>query len=382
MLAKGNKKVLAYGMIGGGLGGWIGGAHRRAAELDGKCQLTAGCFSRSQEKCIRDGRELGLPKDRLYATVEELAEKESKRKDGIDFAIVVTPNYAHYSSCKALLEKDIHVVCDKPLVFTEKEGLELKKIAEERNLLFGVTYTYSGYPMVKQARKMIQDGILGDIRMVMAEYAQGWMSGPASADDSAQGQSRNNSWYVGVSNCVGDIGTHIENTVSYITGLSIRRLSAKLDVIGEGRTLDTNASIMLQYDNGASGIYWCSQIAIGSENGLKVRIFGSKGTLEWCQENPNYLKYVKEDGTVQIMGRGAGELYARTTACTRLPSGHPEGYIEAFANIYSDFADALISFKSGGQVKIGYPKIDAGIQGVRFIHKCVESSRGNAMWLE
>ncbi|MDB4865775.1 MAG: putative dehydrogenase, partial [Cohnella sp.] len=280
--------VLKYGMVGGGQGAFIGDVHRKGAAFDGQNELVAGCFSRNFDNTLQTGSQLRVDRDRLYRTYQEMAERESARDDGIDFVVIVTPNNSHYEISKIFLTHGIPVVCDKPLTIEAHEAEELADLAREKDLLYCVTYTNVGYPMVKQAKALIESGELGEIRMVMAEYAQEWLA------DLVEEQGDKMAWRTdptqqGKSTSVGDIGTHIENTISYITGLEIDSLCAKLDVM-PGRKLDTNASILVKYTNGASGIYWCSQIAIGNDNGLKVRVFGTKGSLEWEQENPNYLQ--------------------------------------------------------------------------------------------
>ncbi|HOV69032.1 MAG TPA: Gfo/Idh/MocA family oxidoreductase, partial [Clostridia bacterium] len=265
---------------------------------------------------------------------------------------------------------------------TVEEAEQLRNLAAKNDLLFCVTYTYSGYPLVKQAKKLIADGKLGDIIMVMGEYPQDWLITPAE-ESVKQAAWRTDPKYSGVSNCIGDIGSHIENTVSYITGLKIKSLCAKLDIIGKGRKLDTNGSILVKYDNGASGVYWASQVAIGNDNALKVRIFGTKGSIEWAQEDPNVMKVTYLGQPTQIFARGHG--YLDKVGSGRIPSGHTEGYYEAFANIYNNFANALLSKKAGKPLspeEADYPDITAGVEGVRFITKCVESSQKGAVWVD
>jgi len=378
-----NTKVIGYGMVGGGEGAFIGDAHRKAAALDGKCRLMAGCFSRDFDNTKRTGENLGLSEDRLYRSYEEMAAAESQREDGIDFVTIVTPNSAHFSIAKTFLENGISVVCDKPLVLTVEQGTELAALSKEKDLLFCVTYTYSGYPMVKQAREMIRKGNIGDILFVMAEYPQDWLLTTIEKEGSKQASWRTDPKQSGVSNCMGDIGSHIENTVACITGLTIKSLSAKLDIVGEGRTLDNNGSVMLKYDNGGSGMYWASQIACGNDNGLKVRVFGTKGSIEWRQEDPNYLRVGYPGQPIQIMSRGQG--YLESAAGSRLPAGHPEGYYEAFASIYSKFASAMLKKKSGEVLldsDLDFPSVEAGIDGVKFIINCVRSSNENSAWID
>lgn len=377
--------VLRYGMVGGGPGAFIGDVHRKAIALDGKATLVAGSFSRNYENTLATGKSLGLDPDRLYRTFEEMAEKEAAREDGIDFVSIVTPNNMHYPVAKAFLSKGINVVCDKPLTWTVEEAAELVRLAKEKDLLFCVTYTYSGYPMVKHAREMVRRGDIGEIRVVMGEYPQDWLATPIEKEGQRQASWRTDPKQSGISNCVGDIGSHIENTVAQITGLAIKSLCANLDVFGEGRTLDDNAEILVRYTNGATGVYWSSQVAIGHDNGLKVRIFGTKGSIEWEQENPNYLRVAFLGQPVQILSRGAGYLYPQAARYCRIPTGHPEGYFEAFANIYSTFAAALAKKKAGQPLTaedLDFPTAEDGLAGVRFINKAVESSKKGAVWVD
>jgi len=377
--------ILRYGMVGGGQGSFIGNVHRKAAEFDGKAELVAGCFSQNFDNTLATGKELGLNQEQLYRNYEEMAEKEAIREDKIDFVTIVTPNYAHYRIAKAFLKKGVNVVCDKPLTVELKEAEELARLASEKCLFFCVTYTYSGYPMVKHAREMIKKGEIGEIRMVMAEYSQEWLATPIENTGNKQAAWRTNPELSGKSNCVGDIGSHIENTISYMTGLEIKSLCAKLDIFGEGRVLDDNAEIMIKYKNRVSGIYWSSQIAIGHNNDLKVRIFGTRGSIEWGQENPNYLKVAYLDKPAQILSRGRDKLYPLAEKMVRIPSGHPEGYYEAFANIYSNFADALLAKKAGQPLikeEMDFPMVEDGIRGVKFIGLAVESSKKGGVWVD
>ena len=378
-------KVLRYGMVGGGTGSFIGDVHRKAANFDGKIKLVAGSFSRNYDNTLSTGRKLGLETERLYKNFEEMAEKEAARKDKIDFVSIVTPNYVHYQIAKIFLKNGINVVCDKPLCFKVEEAEELADLAKEKELIFCVTYVYTGYPMVKQASEMIRQGDIGEILMVMAEYPQEWLATTVEDEGNNQAAWRTNPKMAGSSNCVGDIGSHIENTVSYITGLKIKSLCAKLDIIGENRVLDTNAGIMIKYDNGASGFYWCSQIAIGHDNDLKIRIYGTKGSIEWRQEDPNYLEVTYLGKPREKLSRGRDEIYPLAANNVRIPSGHVEGYYEAFANIYKNFADALLSKKSDFNFKeesYDYPTVYDGISGVKFINLAVESSKKGSIWVD
>lgn len=374
-----------YGMVGGGQGAFIGDVHRRAIGLDGKAGLAAGCFSTDYDNTLATGRGLGLDEARLYRSFEDMARAEGGREDGIDFVVIVTPNHLHYPVARAFLEQGIHVVCDKPLTFEEAEAKELADLAQARGLLFGVTYTYTGYPMAKQAREMIAAGELGAIRFVNAEYPQDWLATKLEETGQKQAAWRTDPAKTGKSNCVGDIGSHIENMVAFMTGLKTERLCARLDTFIHGRSLDDNASIMIDYHGGARGLYWSSQIAVGNDNGLKVRIFGDKGGLEFAQENPNYLTVHHLDRPTETISRGRDALHPGAAGFSRIPPGHPEGYFEAFANIYSAFIDALVRVKAGGAVEyddMEFPSVRAGLEGVRFINRCVESSAQGAVWID
>ena len=375
---------LRYGMVGGGQGAFIGDVHRKSISLDGLAELTAGCFSRSPENTAATGKALGLDISRCYKTFEEMAEGEAKRPDKIDFAVIVTPNNAHFAAAKAFLNQGIHVVCDKPLCWEVAEAQELADLAKKKNLLFGVTYTYTGYPVVKQIREMVRKGEIGEIRFVNAEYAQEWLATPAEKGDNKQAKWRTDPNISGKVNCLGDIGSHVENIVSYMTGLRIKSVCARLDKIVEGRLLDDNATIMLEYEGSAKGLYWSSQIAVGSDNALRVRIFGSKGTIQWSQESPNYLEVCKMGGAKECWSRGREAFYPQAQVYSRIPSGHPEGYFDALANVYKTYIGALSKFKAGqtpSEAELDFPSVEMGLDGVMFINKCVESSSKGAVWV-
>jgi len=376
---------IRYGMVGGGTGSFIGEVHRKAMGLEGQSVLTAGCFSRSLPRTLETGKALHLDSNRLYESYLEMAETEAAREDGIDFVSIVTPNSSHYMIARTFLEHGIHVVCDKPLATDSREARELAELAEKKNLLFAVTYTYTGYPAVKQAREMIRKGEIGDIRFIHAEYPQEWLAEPVEeGGDNKQAGWRTDPAQSGISNCVGDIGSHVENMVSYVSGLEIETLSARLDRMVEGRRLDDNATIMVNYEGGAKGVYWCSQIAWGHDNDLSFRIYGSEGSISWRQEECNYLKVARKGEAVQVLSRGRDGFYDHPGSYVRIPSGHPEGYFEAFANIYGTFIKALGTLKAGGTPSVeelDFPGPLDGAQGVRFIEKCVESSGQNAAWV-
>jgi len=370
-------------MVGGGPGAFIGDVHRKAIALDGSAVLAAGCFSRSHEGTLATGRALGVDPARLYRSFDEMAAAEATRDDGIDFVVIVTPNGSHHAAARAFLSHGIHVACDKPVTLEVEEAEELAALARKNDLLFCVTYTYTGYPAVKQAREMVGSGELGEIRFVNAEYAQEWLATPLERD----GKHKQAAWRAdpketGRSLCVGDIGTHVENLVRTVTGLRISSLSARLDTLVPGRALDDNATILLDYEGGARGVYWASQVAIGRDNALRLRIFGSSGAIEWAQEDPDHLRVSRLGRPTELVSRGRDTFQPAAQRHSRIPAGHPEGYFEAFANIYRTFTAALAKKKRGAVLDAGdldFPSVEEGISGVRFVHRCVESSsRGSA----
>lgn len=376
-------KKLQYGMVGGGPGAFIGDAHRHAISLDSSAKLAAGCFSRTHEKCIAQGEALGIAADRCYATYEEMAKAEAAREDGIDFVVVVTPNYTHFEVCKAFLEAGIHVACDKPLVTTLAEAEELQQIAEKNHLLFMVTYTYTGHVTMKYMRELVKAGEIGEIRTVMAEYPQGWLYDEHSCGGK-QGEWRCDPARSGRVNCLGDLGTHVENAVHTVTGLNIKRLLAKMDVVVPGRKLDDNDQILIEYDNGATGINWTSQFAIGCDNSLRLRIYGSKGTLLWFQENPEEVILIREDGIQQSIKRGYGAIPEKAAKYGRLPAGHTEGWLEAMGNLYDNFTDCLAALSEGSFTEdmIDYPTIEEGVAGLKFVEACLKSNDNGNVWVE
>lgn len=376
-------KKLNYGMVGGGPGSFIGDAHRRAINLDGQAQLVAGCFSRTLEKCRETGADLGVAEDRCYASFEEMAKAEAARPDGIDYVVVVTPNVSHYPVCKAFLEAGIHVSCDKPLCLTVEQAEELCALADSKSLLFLVTYTYMGHVTSKHIRRYIQAGKLGKIRTVMAEYPQGWL---AYEDDwgGKQGEWRCDPKQSGGVNCLGDLGTHVENAVSMMTGLKIKRVLAKMDVVVPGRVLDDNDVVLVEYEGGATGCYWTSQFAIGHKNDLGVRIYGEDGSIEWRQETCEKVTMIERDGTIVERYRGTPGIEDGAAAYGRLPSGHTEGWLESMGNLYRSFMECVRA-KEDGSFKpemIDYPTVHDGLEGVKFVHACLESNAKGNVWVD
>jgi predicted dehydrogenase len=376
-------KVLNYGMVGGGLDALIGDAHRKAINIDGKAKLVAGSFSRSFDKTLQAGEALNVSKDRLYESYADMAAEEAKRTDGIDFVVIVTPNYAHFEACKAFLNAGIAVSCDKPLCVSVEQAKELEALAKAKNLQFMVTYTYSGHVTAKNVRSIVDSGEIGDIRTVMGEYPQGWLANE-DITGNKQGEWRTNPALSGDTNCLGDIGTHIENTVYRMTGLKIKRLLAKMDIVVPNRKLDDNSTVLVEYENGATGVYWSSQIAVGHDNGLRVRIYGSKGSILWFQEEPEKIQILKENSSVVEIHRGHDTIDPKLGKYTRLPAGHPEGWLEAMGNLYFNFIDCLIAEKEGKLTEdmIEYPTVADGVDGVEYIAACLKSSRAGNVWTE
>lgn len=374
---------ITYGMVGGGPGAMIGPAHRKAVQLDGMAFLKAGCFSRTPETSKEFGVKLGLERARCYNTYIQMAAAESARKDGIDFVIVVTPNDSHYEICKTFLEAGIHVVCDKPLVSDERQAKELVELASRKGLLFMVTYTYTGNVTFKYMRDLIRQGEIGVIRTVMAEYPQGWLYNETD-DGNKQGLWRMDPAHSGRVNCLGDLGTHVENAVSMATGLKIRRLLAKMDVVVPGRKLDDNDQILVEYDNGATGMYWTSQFAIGCDNSLSLRIYGSGGTLLWSQEESEKLILIKEDGIPRIIKRGSLVIPDSAARYARMPKGHSEGWLEAMGNLYDSYISCIQAKKEGCFTPdmIDYPTAEDGLYGIQFIEACLKSQKNNSTWVE
>lgn len=376
-------KRIRFGMVGGGQGAFIGGVHRMAARLDDHFELVAGALSSTAEKSIASGRDLGLDPERCYGSFEEMAEKEAKRPDGIEAVSVVTPNHMHYPAAKAFLERGIHVICDKPLTSNLDDAKKLKAVADASKALFILTHNYTGYPMVRQAREMIASGALGDLRVVQVEYAQDWLTEAVEQTGAKQAVWRTDPKQSGVGGATGDIGTHAFNLASFVTGLTLKSLAADLDSFVEGRRVDDNGHVLLRFEGGAKGMLWCSQVAPGNENALKLRVYGTKGGLEWQQENPNYLWFTPFGEQKRLVTRNGAGAGAAATRVSRIPGGHPEGYLEAFATIYSEAALAIAAFKAGKPVDpaVVYPTIDDGVKGVAFVEACVASSRTDGAWV-
>jgi predicted dehydrogenase len=375
------------GMIGGGPGAFIGSVHRMAASLDGHIELVCGAFSSDPNKSVQAGQELYLDPSRAYRSFEEMIMKEKALPENLrmDFVSIVTPNHLHFGPAKLALENGFHVVCDKPLSFDSNEAEELGKVVKQSGKLFALTHTYTGYPMVKEARAMVKAGKLGKIRKVVVEYPQGWLATPLEDGGNKQADWRTDPKRSGISCCMGDIGTHAENLAEYVTGLKVTEVAADLTTFIEGRQLDDDGNVLLRFENGAKGILHASQISVGEENNLRIRVFGEKGGLEWFQPEPNTLLAKWMDRPIEILRTGGGSLSPAASLNTRFPAGHPEGYLEAFANIYKNFALALQSLINGETPKpenLDFPTVEEGIRGMHFIEAVVESSTKNAQWVK
>jgi predicted dehydrogenase len=384
-----NRK-LRMGMVGGGKDAFIGAIHRHAAFMDGLIELSCGALSINPEVAKDSARSLFLPEERTYLTYEEMITKEAAlpADQRMDFVTIVTPNFAHFAPAMMALEHGFHVVIEKPITFTLDEALQLKKKVEETGLILSLTHTYSGYPMVKQAKHMVKDGALGKIRKVWVEYPQGWLSKLSEREGNAQAAWRTDPKKSGKSGCMGDIGTHAAHLAEYISGLKITKICADLNVLVEGRMLDDDGGVLLKFDNGAAGVLMASQVAAGEENALKIRIYGEKGGLEWAQHEPNTLLVKWLDAPTQILRAGGNygdRLSSYAVLNTRTPGGHPEGYLEAFGNIYRNFARTLTARIDGVEPipeALDFPTVEDGIRGMAFIDNVVLSSQSDVKWTE
>lgn len=364
-------------MVGGGQGAFIGAVHRIAAGMDGKAELVAGAFSSSPDNSAATGKELFLDPSRVYGSWQEMLDSEAARTENrIDFVSIVTPNFLHHPVAKAALLAGFDVVCDKPMTLTVEESEDLCRTVSDTGRIFALTHNYTGYPMVKQARGMISEGKLGTVRKVVVEYPQGWLSTLLESTGQKQASWRSDPARAGVSSALGDIGTHCENLVHYITGLEMDEMMADLGTMVEGRALEDDASVLIRYKGGARGILYCSQISIGEENNLTIRVYGTKASLEWKQEHPNWLHVRYPDAPEQIFKRGNDYLGEAASRASRIPAGHPEAFIEAFANIYLAAYEAMATRQQGD-----HPSVQDGARGVHFIHTALKSSTNRA-WVD
>ena len=379
-------RKIRMGMIGGGQGAFIGAVHRMAARLDGKIELVCGAFSSDPEKSILSGKELNISPERVYASYMEMILEEKKLSPDVrmDFVSIVTPNHVHFGPAKMAIQNGFHVVCDKPLTYNLEEAYELRDIVMHSDLIFALTHNYTGYPMVKQARQMIKNDELGNIRKIVVEYPQGWLTTLLEASDQKQASWRTDPLKSGIAGAMGDIGTHAENLAEYISGLRISELCADISILVEGRKLDDDGNVLLRFENGARGILYASQISAGEENNLRIRIYGEKGGLEWAQMEPNSLIVRWANKPIEIFRTGGPGLYEESVAHTRIPAGHPEGYLEAFANIYRNVAMSIQAKLYGNEVDPVYkdfPDIDDGVRGMEFIYKVIESGNSDQKWI-
>ena len=372
------------GMVGGGEGAFIGAVHRLAARMDGHYELVAGALSATPEKARRSGAALGLPADRVYDDFEAMAKAESKRPDGIEAVAIVTPNHMHAGPAYAFLKAGIHVISDKPLTTSLAEAKKLKRAADSSGLIFALTHNYTGYPLVRRAREMVKAGDLGEIRLIQVEYPQDWLTGPTEKSGNKQAEWRVDPQRSGAGGAIGDIGTHAYNLADYIGGIDATELSAELTSFGAGRALDDNVQIMLRYANGARGALWASQVAPGNENGLRIRIYGTKAGLDWIQAEPNRMLFSPLGQSTRIVTRGGPDSGTAAARVTRIPPGHPEGYLEAFANIYGEIAAAIRAARDGKKPPAGvhFPTVDDGVKGLAFIEAAVKSSKANGKWVK
>jgi predicted dehydrogenase len=382
-----SKSKLKYGMVGGGRDAFIGAVHRMAMALDGQYEMVAGALSSTPEKALASGEDLGLATGRNYPTWQAMLEGELKLpvSERMDLVVIVTPNHVHYPVAKAFAEAGFHVVSDKPLVHTLEQAKDLVGTVQKSGVVFGVTYNYTGYPMVRHAREMVRRGDLGEIRKVIVEYNQGWLATNLEATNNKQADWRTDPARSGAAGAIGDIGTHAENLMATITGLELDAICADLTTFVPGRKLDDDGNLLLRFTNGAKGVLIASQIEVGGENDIRIRVFGTKGGIEWRQENPNYLEFNPLEGVRQILTRGASYLCDAAKKAIRIPAGHPEAFLEAFANVYVGVAEAIRAKQSGVALTAlegDFPTVVDGARGVHFIEKTVESAASSEKWTD
>jgi predicted dehydrogenase len=379
------REKIRMGMVGGGIGAFIGAVHRMAAALDGEIDLVCGAFSSDPERSIRSGQELGIAEARCYGTFQEMIKKEAKMPEHkrMQLVSIVTPNHMHFAPAKMALTYGFDVICDKPLAFNLKEAYELAALVEKTGHIFALTHNYTGYPMVKQARMMIKNGELGNIRKVVAAYPQGWLSTPLEQSGQKQAAWRTDPKRSGVAGAMGDIGSHAENLTEYITGLKITEVCADISTLVPNRLLDDDGNVLIRFENGARGILYASQISAGEENNLSIKVYGEKGGLEWSQMEPNTLIARWLDKPTQLLRTGVGDQYPETKAHFRVPAGHPEGYLEAFANIYRNVALCIRARNTGSELDPVYrdfPSVHDGVRGMEFIDKVIKSGKSSKKW--
>ncbi|WP_062016157.1 Gfo/Idh/MocA family protein [Aureimonas sp. AU4] len=380
--SEGRAPRIRLGMVGGGQGAFIGAVHRIAARLDDRYELVAGALSSDAERSRASAADLGLDPARAYGSFEEMARAEAARPDGIEAVSIVTPNHMHVPAAKAFLQAGIHVICDKPLALSLAEAEDLAALVERSGRVFALTHNYTGYPMIREARARVMAGELGELRLVQAEYPQDWLARSAETEGSKQAEWRTDPARSGAGGCIGDIGTHAYNLASFITGEDASELLAQLTTFVPGRRLDDDVQILLRYASGMRGMLWASQVAVGHENGLKIRVYGTEAGLEWTQADPNYLWFTKLGQPRQLITRNGAGSGAESRRVSRIPSGHPEGYLEGFANIYTEAAEAILAAREGRPMDPAttFPGIREGLAGMRFIEAAVRSSRNSNSW--
>ena len=374
---------IKLGMVGGGRDAFIGGVHRMAARLDDQFELVAGALSSTPEKSLASAADIGIAADRAYGDYKAMAIREARLKDGIEAVSIVTPNHMHANVAKEFLRRGIHVICDKPLTGTLSEAKALVKAAEKSGALFVLTHNYTGYPMVRQAQQMVANGDLGDIRLVQAEYPQDWLSTKLEDTGLKQAEWRTDPARSGAGGAIGDIGTHAYNLACFVSGLTLDSLAADLDTFVDGRLLDDNAHVLMRFNGRAKGMLWASQVAPGNENALRLRVYGTKGGLEWSQEDPNYLWYTPLGEPKRLITRGGAGSNDAAARVSRIPPGHPEGYLEGFATIYTEAATAIRAARDShaAPAEVVYPTVQDGLAGVAFVDACVRSSKRNGAWV-
>jgi predicted dehydrogenase len=376
---------IRLGMVGGGQGAFIGAVHRIAARIDDQYVLVAGALSSDPQRAKRSGEELGLEPDRVYADYRVMAKEEARRNDGIEAVSIVTPNHLHFPVSKAFMEAGIHVICDKPLVHTSREAKALMALEKKSGVIFALTHNYSGYPMIRQAREMVQAGELGTIQVIQAEYPQDWLTTKLEDEGHKQAGWRTDPEQSGIGGCIGDIGTHAYQLACFVSGLELESLSADLNTFVKGRKVDDNVHILLRFRGGARGMLWASQVAPGNENGLRLRVYGTKGGIDWVQADPNYLWFTPFEKPKQLITRGGAGSGKAAARVTRVPPGHPEGYLEGFANIYMEVARAIKARrdrKKNWDKEVTFPGLEDGAKGVAFIEAAVKSSKANGRWVK
>lgn len=382
------KRKLRMAMVGGGPGAFIGEVHRKAARMDGRIEIVAGAFDIDPAKSKQMGKELNLDPSRVYNDYKEMLAKETAlpEDERIDFVAITTPNNWHFPIAKASLEAGFNVMCEKPMTMTVAEAVELEKIVKESGKTFGLMHTYSGYPMVKLAKDLIKQGAIGKVRKVVVRYVQGWLAKAIEKDGQMQASWRTDPKQSGAAGCVGDIGTHAANLAEYVTGSKITDICADMTSFVEGRLLDDDGNCLLKMENGIKGVLYCSQISVGEENGLRIWIYGTEGGLEWYQEHPNQLTVKPIDKPAEIWSRGNDYVSQKSEAAarnSRIPAGHPEGYLESFANHYVNFADTILAKEAGqtpDELMLDFPDVKDGVDGMNFIEKFVENAHSDQKW--